>query len=297
MTTTSGGSAASDQDGAVLEMDIGGARLPYVDQGHGPVIVFLHGALGDLRLWERHAAALAGRYRVVRLTQRYFGTAEWGRDWPPFGVETHSRDLTAFLAGLGAGPVHLVAWSYSGHVALDAALRRPEQLASVLIHEPGVPTYLNEAEREAFRADAARMYGPLHEAVQRGADLREVVRRLMDGSSQRPGHFDAQPEESRRLQMDSARTMPLLMAQAPPPDITCEQLGRLRVPVCIAQGERTRPVFGVVARAAARCIPGCRHLVVPGAGHLWPDEDVPGFVAAVADFVEAARGLPGGPRP
>lgn len=277
------------RDGAVLELEIGGARLPLVVRGEGPTVVFLHGALTDLRMWDRHAATISDRYRAVCYTQRYFGTAPWGSDWPPFGVHTHSADLVQLLVALGGGPVHLVAWSYAGHAALDVAVRRPDLVESLFIYEPGAPTYVSDpAELAELAADANAMFGPIFEAVQVHGDDALAVRRLLDGSGQAPGYFDAQPPDRRDMQMDNARTMPLLLSQPAPPAITCAQLGRLSMPVCIAHGERTRPVFGVPSRAAARCIPHGRHLVVPGATHMWPDESPEAFTAAVVDFLESA---------
>ena len=34
------------------EIDVNGVRLPYVDQGSGDPIVFVHGAFLDLRVWD-----------------------------------------------------------------------------------------------------------------------------------------------------------------------------------------------------------------------------------------------------
>ncbi|MCK6628259.1 MAG: alpha/beta hydrolase [Anaerolineae bacterium] len=238
-------------------------------------------------MWNPHRAAIAGRYRAVSYTQRYFGPAPWRPDWPPFGVNTHADDLAEFLQKLGIGPAHLVAWSYAGHVALTMALKQPDLLKSLFIYEPGVPTYVTDpAELEAFAADANAMFGPVFEAVQSRGDNVEGVRRLIDGSGQMPGYFDSQPQERQDLQMENARTMPLQLAQSAPPVITCEQLGTLTMPVCIAQGELTRPLFSIVSRAAARCIPHCRHMIIPGATHMWPDEDATGFITAVLDFLK-----------
>lgn len=270
---------------SMKRIEIHGALLPYADEGQGPTVLFLHGALADHRMWDRHRAAIADLYRAVAYTQRYFGNTPWSSDWPPFGIGAHSNDLVGFIRKIDAGPVHLVAWSYAGHIALDAALKQPELFRSLFIYEPGVPTYVTDpAELEAFGADANAMFGPVFAAVQGDGDNAEGVRRLIDGSGQRKGCFDAQPQDRQDLQMQNARTMPLQLAQSAPPVITCEQLGSLSMPVCIAQGELTRPLFAIVSRAAARCIPGCRHLVVPGVGHMWPDEDPAGFTAAVLDF-------------
>lgn len=275
----------------VGEMEVGGARLPYVARGEGETVLFVHGAATDLRMWDRHAEALSDRYRAVCFTQRYFGAAPWGSGWPPFGVHTHSADLVQVIAGLGGGPVHLVAWSYAGHVAFDVAVNRPDLLKSLFVYEPGVPTYVSDpAELGAFSADADAMFGPLFEAVRVHGDSALAVRRLLDASAEQPGYFDAQPRERRDMQLDNARTMPLLLSQPAPPNITCEQLGRLSMPVCVARGERSRPFFAVPSRAAARCIPSGAHVVVPGANHMWPDESPAGFTAALAGFLEGVRG-------
>ncbi|WP_437693775.1 alpha/beta fold hydrolase [Sorangium sp. So ce176] len=267
-------------------VEVNGARLAYVEQGQGTPVVFLHGAVSDHRLWDRHLPIVGERHRAIAYSQRYFGTGAWGSSWPPFGVQTHADDLVAFLRGLGAGPAHVVAWSYAGHGVLTAALAHPELIRSAFIHEPGVPSYVTDpAELSALGDDVKAMFGPVFGAVERG-ELQEAVRLLLDGSGQREGYFAAQPAERQAINLDNARTMPLLLSQPQPPAITCVDLASLKVPVTIAHGELSRPTFGVVSRAAARCIPG-QHLVVPGATHMWPEEDAAAFCAAVLRFIEA----------
>jgi pimeloyl-ACP methyl ester carboxylesterase len=40
-------------------VDVNGARLWFEEEGEGPAVLFVHGGLGDLRLWEPEAPALA----------------------------------------------------------------------------------------------------------------------------------------------------------------------------------------------------------------------------------------------
>lgn len=273
---------------AMQHVTINGASIECHEQGGGEPVVLVHGAPSDYRVWLAHCALLAARHRAIAYTQRYFGLGEWGRDWPPLGIRTHADDLIALLQQHVAAPAHVVAWSYGAHVALTAAHEAPELVRSVFVYEPGVPTYVTEQrELEAFAADANAMFGPVFAAVERG-DHEAGVRALLDGSGGSSGYFDAQPAERRRVQLDSARVLPLLLSQPPPPALTCDDLRALRMPVTVAWGERTRPFFGVVSRAAARCIPGS-HTAVPGVTHMWPEEQPREFVELVQRFLANCR--------
>jgi pimeloyl-ACP methyl ester carboxylesterase len=256
----------------VQRVSINGASIEYLEEGRGEPIVLVHGAPSDCRVWLPHCATLSARYRAIAYTQRYFGLGEWRRDWPPFGVRVHADDLIAVLRQLVAEPAHVVAWSYGAHVALTAANEEPSLFRSLFVYEPGVPTYVSDAQELAdIGADASRMFGPVFEAVER-RDNEAAVRALLDGSGESQGYFESQSADRRRVQLDSARVLPLLLSQPPPPSLTAGDLRALPMPVAIAWGERTRPFFGVVSRAAARCVPGRAHTIVAGATHMWPEE-------------------------
>jgi pimeloyl-ACP methyl ester carboxylesterase len=161
----------------------------------------------------------------------------------------------------------------------------------LFVYEPGVPTYVEGAqELAAFMADANEMFGPVLAAVQR-SDNEAAVRALLDGSGQSVGYFDAQSPERRRVQLDSARVLPLLFSQPSPPPLSCEDLQRLHIPVAVACGERTRPFFAVVSRAAARCIPGPHHTIIDGSTHMWPEEQPQELVARIERFLLSVSGL------
>jgi len=272
----------------IRHLTIGEDVFAYTDTGAGTPIVFLHGALGDLRTWQRQCAALSARFRCIAYTQRYFGAAPWRPDGPPFGTRTHAADLIAFTEALGLGPVAVVAWSYAGHAALQAALSRPDLFSQMLVYEPGVPSYVTDPDAlTAFGQDAQAMFAPVFEAAGNG-DLEEAVRRLINASGGSAGYFDRQSAERQAIERDNAHSMPLLLAQDPPPHISCENLGTLRIPVSIVWGGRSRPVFTIPSRAAARCIRTGNHFEVPGVGHLWPDEDPAGFATMVAEWMDRA---------
>lgn len=280
--------ASTTTPSPVKTMEVNGTRLPWVEQGRGEPVVFVNPAVADHRTWEHHLAALASRnYRAIAYSQRYFGTALWDSNWPAFGVQTHAEDLAAFISGLNAGPVHLVAWSYSGHTVLHVASKNPELVRSAFVFEPGVPSYVGDpAALKALGEDAGATFGAAAKAIEAG-DLAASVRELIDGVGERKGTFDGQPAAVKAIQLDNARTMPLLFADKAPP-LSCAQLAQIKPPVAMVRSAEGRPFFRLIAEAGARCLADAEYIVVPSGGHmhLWPGADVAGFNATLAGFLD-----------
>ncbi|WP_370327411.1 alpha/beta fold hydrolase [Euzebya sp.] len=276
----------------IRRIDVGDTTLPLADDGgDGPPVLFVHGAVADLRLWDRHRALLGGRHRGMALTLRYHGLDPWAEGWPPYGVGTHADDLIAVLEQLG--PVHVAAWSYSGQVVLDVALRRPDLVRSALVHEPGVPSAVTDPSAlAAWRAAAAAAFAPVEAALAAGDDVAAMTA-LLDSSGGGPDYVASQPAASRRVQVENARTVRLLFAQQPPPRIGPAELADLAVPVRITLGERSGPLYAVPAAAMQVAIATATHRVVPGAGHMWPDEDPAAFSDAVVALIAEVGSPPG----
>jgi pimeloyl-ACP methyl ester carboxylesterase len=271
---------------ALKIIDANGARLPYVEQGRGEPVVFVHGAISDYRTWDRQRAAMADKgFRAISYTQRWFGTESWSNAPIPGWITTHAADLAAFIRALDAGPAHLVAWSHGGHIALNVALRNPELVRSAFVFEPVVPSYVNEpGDQKALSDDAGAMVGPALEPMKAG-DLETGTRLFLDGVSEQRGYFAGLPPSMQKIVLDNVRTMPAMLEPDQGAPISCVELGQIKPRVAIVRGADVRPFFRVIADAAARCTPQGKHIVVPGQKHMWPGEDVAGFTATVADFI------------
>jgi pimeloyl-ACP methyl ester carboxylesterase len=272
----------------VREIAIGPDVFSYSDVGRGQSVLFLHGALGDRRTWQRQSLALAKRFRCLAYTQRYFGTTAWREEGPPFGVATHAADAIAFAEEISAGPINLVAWSYAGQAAMQAAIMRPELFNRVLVYEPGVPSYVSDpAARAAFSRDVEAMFKPIFNSMNVG-DVQGAIRHLIDGSGGEEGYFDRQSPDRQQIELENAPSMARLLAQIPPPQISCEMLEALQVPVSIIWGAKTRPLFKIPSMAAAACISSGRHREIPAAGHLWPDEAPLDFAHLIETWLDGA---------
>ena len=73
----------------VKQMSVNGTYLAYVEQGHGEVVLFIHGANGDWRTWDELRPIIAARYR--------FGAPELLPGGDSSAMRSQSDNDNAFL--------------------------------------------------------------------------------------------------------------------------------------------------------------------------------------------------------
>lgn len=100
------------------------------DHARAPRVVLVHGARDQASSFDRARAALPD-LDVLTYDRRGWGdTPAW--DGVPAGVAGHTDDL---LALIGDRPATVVGHSWGGHVAVAAAIRRPDLIGSVGLWE------------------------------------------------------------------------------------------------------------------------------------------------------------------
>jgi pimeloyl-ACP methyl ester carboxylesterase len=262
---------------------VNGVSLLYESQGTGRPVVFVHGGFADHRIWDAQRSAVAARHRFVALTLRYFGTQPWPDQGEHFSQETHVQDLVAFIRTLDGGPAVLVGRSYGAYTALIVALRHPELVSGLVLNEPPVAALLTTPPERAALAEAGQAMAPLRAAVQAGRND-EATRQFADWTNAQPGGFDALPQATQRMHLDSARTVPLQLTARNIP-ITCEQLQRLAIPTVVTKGELSRANFRLAADAVHRCVPRSRLVDIPGARHGAPSQTPRAFNHVLVQFL------------
>lgn len=269
-------------------VEAAGASFPYVEMGEGEPVLFIHGALGDQRLWDVVRDDVAAGHRFIALTMRHFGEGEWPDD-KPYSRDVHEADLIAVLQEWGE-PMHLVGFSYSGPIVLRAAMEAPELVRSVVIYEPTLPSIIGgtpagDAALEQWSAGFADTG-----AAAESGDLEEATREAIEyvfGLDE--GGFEGLPESVKAQMLANAHTIPLDGAAPEPAPMTCEQLGTAAAPTLLIVGSDTLPVFSEGAKMIAGCMPNAEIETIEGVGHGGPILDRDAFLSALLGFIGEHR--------
>jgi len=113
-------------------VDAGGARIHYVDQGSGPVLLMLHGNPTWSYVFRKLIAGLSDRFRCIAPDLPGFGLSvpPGGYDYLP---ESHARVIAAFVESLGLESYTPVVQDWGGPIGLHLAGLHPERVERLII--------------------------------------------------------------------------------------------------------------------------------------------------------------------
>ena len=102
-------------------------RMHYVDEGTGPVILFVHGT-PDWSFGFRHLIkAFAPKYRCIAPDHLGFGLSDKPQG-ANYTVAAHARRLQDFIDHLGLKDMTLVITDFGGGIGLQHALEHPSNV-------------------------------------------------------------------------------------------------------------------------------------------------------------------------
>src|SRR6266536_884543 len=115
-------------------LPVNGAELYYEDTEEGAApILFSHGLLWSLRMYDAQVKHLRGRYRCVAYDHR--GQGQSRDDGSPYDMERLTEDAVQLIERLGIAPCFFVGLSMGGFVGLRLAAQRPELLRGLVLIE------------------------------------------------------------------------------------------------------------------------------------------------------------------
>jgi pimeloyl-ACP methyl ester carboxylesterase len=274
------GSRAAATGRELLVPGADGHPIPVTDEGQGPAVLLLHSGSADRSSWAGVAAALAGRFRVLRFDRWTYrdGHADAG----PSGAETMAaevRDVLAVAAAAGERPL-LVGHSSGAVVALESVLAAAAAFRAMVLYEPPVAVDEPLGGEVLRRARAALDAGDPDRAIT--VHMREIAGapRLMVAAMRRVppvwqvvrGHATAQITDDEAIESLG---------------VGLGRYARLDLPVLLLGGDRSPAHMRERLDALAAVLPRLDEVVVlEGQGHmanLRAPGEVAGVIAAFAD--------------
>jgi pimeloyl-ACP methyl ester carboxylesterase len=259
------------------------ASIRYELSGRGEPTVLIHGSLADRTGWELVRGRLAPSLTLLVYDRRGHGESTGPVRTHP--VRDDAEDLAHLLEALDLFPVHLIAHSYGGAVALRLAVDRPEMVRSLLLHEP--PFFALLEDDPATAPEAVRLYASTRsmQSLARAGQPAAAAREIADTLSAEEGAWNGlQPEVQRNLLRYLDRwTEEMDDAEATRPDRAA--LAELLVPVLLTTGERSPPFLHRVVGLLADRLRNATLRTLPGVGHVPHRTDPDQFIALVQGFL------------
>ncbi|CAN7710603.1 putative aminoacrylate hydrolase RutD [compost metagenome] len=254
-------------------LDHAGARLFYTVDGpdSAPAILFSNSLGTDHTMWEPQAAALAGRYRVVRYDTRGHGRSTAPGD--AFTVAQLGQDVIAILDALGIGQAAFCGLSMGGLTGMWLGIHAPQRFSHIVLANTAakignadgwntrIDTVLREGMAVMVAPSVERWFTPGFAATaERALDgLRDVLAGLD------PRGYAASCAAVRDADFR-------------------ESVASIQVPVLVIAGSQDPSTPAQEGRALADAIPGARFVELPAA-HISSFEQPGRFTAALLDFV------------
>ena len=121
-------------------VEIGGARVHYVDVGAGEPILCLHGEPTWSYLYRKMIPALADRRRVIAMDFIGFGRSDKFAEREAYSFEMHRATLAKFIEKLDLRNITAVVQDWGGIIGLRVVTENPARFARLVIMNTGLPT-------------------------------------------------------------------------------------------------------------------------------------------------------------
>ncbi|WP_172298383.1 alpha/beta fold hydrolase [Pseudoruegeria sp. HB172150] len=236
--------------------------IEYIEAGEGPAVLFLHGIGGEAEAYAHLLGEFSG-YRGVAWNMPGYGESERGA-WPP-SFASLSLSLAGFVGAMGEERVHLVGHSVGGMLALEHAVRRPEQVASLTLI--GTAPAFGGKDDSFKRAFLEVMLAPL-ETGGGMVGLGEMTAPGMCAETADPAVVAEVAKAISRVPEDSWRGILDCL-------VTFDRRGDLEgldLPVCVISGSEDRNAPARTMERMAGKIPRAEYHALEGVGHMIAQE-------------------------
>ena len=115
-------------------VDSHGMRIHLVEQGEGPVVLFVHGFPESWYSWRHQLPAIAAAgYRAVAIDVRGYGRSSAPLEVSEYGMLAHVADNVGVITALGLHHAFIVGHDWGSPIAAASALLRPDVFRAVAL--------------------------------------------------------------------------------------------------------------------------------------------------------------------
>lgn len=269
---------------SVKRVPVNGTTLAYIEKGNGEPVVFVHGAITDLRIWLNQVDFFSNSYRAISYSRRGHWPDHQIEDARPYSRSVHAEDLAGFLKALDLGKVHLVGHSFGGAIALLTALQHPELVRSLVLGEPSpFVDLLDDSEVNLITKQKVGFEEAYLLAKGRNADaaIRQFLKTIVGADV-----LDQLPPAARVAVMENAPTLaPMLERYFVSPPLSCGQLKSVTAPTLLIAGEFS-PTIAVRSNGRLNnCLPNSAEATLYSVSHGLHIESPDEFNQLVSDFL------------
>jgi pimeloyl-ACP methyl ester carboxylesterase len=255
------------------EVMVGGHRVHYETEGpaNGPVVVLVHGLGGRAEDWRNLAPDLAkAGYRVYLPDLLGYGRSEKPKNFS-YSVRDEAAVTVEFLDAVNLQQVDLGGWSMGGAIVQHVAADHPERVKRLMLFDAAGLWVLPRWNLALFT--------PLSTA-----DLAELDDLLMPNPPKVPGFVarDILRVSADRSWIIHRALASMLTGQ----DATDKLVARLKMPVLLMWGKEDRIVPVSQGETLHAMLPQSELDVIPGCGHLAPDQCATQMAPKVIGFLK-----------
>jgi haloalkane dehalogenase len=131
--------------------------MHYIDEGQGPVVIFVHGNPTWSFCWRHLAKALGSTHRCIAMDHLGFGLSDKPTD--PMSPAEHAENLIRLLGHLQVEQATLVVEDWGGPIGFAWALARPEQISGAVVFNSWLWSVKGDRHFERFSRVMGGVFG------------------------------------------------------------------------------------------------------------------------------------------
>lgn len=242
---------------------VNGIKIWYAVFGQGDLarepVILLHGGLANSNYWGNQVKALQDKYQVIVMDSRGHGRST--RDAKPYGYDLMASDVIGLMDFLKVPKATIVGWSDGAIIGLDLAMKHPDRVSKLFAFaansDPsGVADISKSKVFNDFIARAEKEYREL---------------------SPTPDGYKAFLGQIEKM-------------WASQPHWTAKDLGKIRVPTWIVDGDHDEAIKRPNTEFMAAKIPNAGLLLQPEVSHFSFIQDPEQFNDDVLHFLRHVKG-------